>query len=115
MLYLYQHYLIRVLLKEYIQLGILAALFLAPTCATSQTGSFTFILASPARTSAGVYKKDSTLVRTLWADRTYAAGTYTDYWDGKDDYGNNISSPDKTYDIKILTSNVKYNWDGIIG
>ncbi|MDQ6763759.1 MAG: hypothetical protein M3015_14180 [Bacteroidota bacterium] len=84
----------------------------------SQTGNstpFSFTLKSNARTSAGVYKTDSTLVRTLWANKTYAAGQYVEYWDGKDDYGNIISSPDATYDIKVLSSNVNYSWDGIIG
>ncbi len=82
---------------------------------TNNAAAFTFKLNSSARTSAGVYKKDSTLVKTLWADKTYAAGTYTDYWDGTDDYGNKIASPDANYDIKVLSNNVNYTWDGIIG
>ncbi len=82
---------------------------------SANPGSFTFKLTSSARTSAGVYKTDSTLVRTLWADRNYAAGTYTEQWDGKDDFGNTISPPDATYIIKVLTNNVNYNWDGVIG
>ncbi len=94
---------------------LLPVLFLLPFVVQSQTGTFTFTLSSSARTSAGVYKKDSTLVRTLWANRTYAAGTYTEYWDGKDDYGTKITSPDATYNVKVLSSNVNYNWDGIIG
>ena len=94
---------------------ILTFLLLFPICANSQTGSFSFTLSNSARTSAGVYKKDSTLVRTLWADRTYASGNYTEYWDGKDDFGNKIPFPDATYTIKVLSNNVKYNWDGIIG
>ncbi len=94
---------------------ILALLLLLPLFTKSQNGTFTFTLPSSARTSAGVYKKDSTLARTLWADRSYAAGTYTESWDGKDDYGINIVSPDATYNIKVLSNNVNYNWDGIIG
>ncbi len=82
---------------------------------TNNSGSFTFTLSANARTSAGVYKTDSTLVRTLWADKNYAAGTYTEYWDGKDDYGATINSPDPNYVIKILSNNVSYTWDGIIG
>ena len=94
---------------------ILIILFLLPFYVKSQTGAFTFTLSNSARTSAGVFKKDSTLVRTLWADKTYSPGTYTEYWDGKDDYGIKITSPDPNYDIKILSNNVNYNWDGIIG
>ncbi len=82
---------------------------------TNNAATFTFKLNNSASTSAGVYKKDSTLVRTLWANKTYAAGTYTEYWDGKDDYGNTLSSPDANYDIKVLSNNVNYTWEGIVG
>ncbi len=94
---------------------LLNLLFLLPFFANSQTGLFTFNLSGSARTSAGVYKKDSTLVRTLWADKNYTSGAHTEYWDGKDDYGNKITSPDATYNIKVLSNNVNYTWDGIIG
>ncbi len=86
-----------------------------PFFVKSQTSAFTFTLSNTARTSAGVFKKDSTLVRTLWADRSYNAGTYTEYWDGKDDYGVKLSSPDANYDIRVLSNNVNYTWQGIIG
>ncbi|MEO8111311.1 MAG: hypothetical protein ABI594_14810 [Ginsengibacter sp.] len=94
---------------------IVTLLLLFPFFANSQTGAFTFTLSNSARTSAGVFKKDSTLVRTLWADKKYSAGTYTEYWDGKDDYGVKIAAPDANYDIKVLSSNVNYSWEGIIG
>lgn len=95
--------------------NLIVILTLIPAIVKSQSGVFTFTLTGSARTSAAVFKKDSTLVRTLWADRTYPAGTYTEYWDGKDDYGKSISSPDATYDIKVLSNNVNYTWEGIIG
>ncbi|MEO6637022.1 MAG: hypothetical protein ABIN25_02025 [Ginsengibacter sp.] len=94
---------------------ILTLLLLIPFFAQSQTGTFTFTLGNAARTSAGVFKKDSTLVRTLWADRTYSAGTYTEYWDGKDDYGVKLALPDAAYDIRVLSNNVKYTWEGVAG
>ncbi len=81
----------------------------------NSAATFTFTLNSASRTSAGVYKKDSTLVKTLWADKNYAAGTYTEYWDGTDDYGKTINSPDANYDIRVLSNNVSYTWEGIIG
>ena len=87
-------------------------LFKANFSQSNNAATFTFTLTSATRTSAGVYKKDSTLVRTLWANRAYAAGTFTEEWDGKDDYGNTITSPDPSYDIKVLSNNVNYNWDG---
>ncbi len=95
--------------------SILSVLFLFPFFVKSQTGTFTFTLPAAARTSAGVYKTDSTLVRTLWADRNYSAGTYTEYWDGKDDYGVKLTSPDANYNIKVLSNNVTYKWEGIVG
>ena len=95
--------------------NLIVILTLFPAIVKSQSGVFSFTLTGSARTSAGVFKKDSTLVRTLWADRTYQAGTYTEYWDGKDDYGKSISSPDANYNIKVLSNNVNYTWEGIIG
>jgi len=78
-------------------------------------GKFTFTLASDLTTSAGVFKNDSILVRTLWSTERLNAGTYTRYWDGKDDNGNTIASPSAFYKIKILTNNVQYVWQGTIG
>ncbi len=94
---------------------ILTILLVVPFFVKAQTGAFNFTLSNSSRTSAGVFKKDSTLVRTLWADRTYNAGTYTEYWDGKDDYGVKLLLPDANYDVRVLSNNVNYAWDGIIG
>jgi hypothetical protein len=97
----------------------LKLLFLTIMCgcitAKGQDGRFTFKLSSPARTSAGVYANDSTLVRTLWNDARYPAGTHTKQWDGKDDKGLPLESPDAKYVVKIVSNNVKYEWEGTIG
>jgi hypothetical protein len=93
-----------------------AILFIAvPKLIFSQTGAFTFTLSTAATTSAGVYKTDSTLVRTLWSTVKYSAGSHTAYWDGKDDYGVAITSPSANYIIKVVSNNVNYTWQGIIG
>ncbi|MEO6187948.1 MAG: hypothetical protein ABIO82_04760, partial [Ginsengibacter sp.] len=81
----------------------------------SKNGAFTFTISTQSRTSAGVYQTDSTLIRTLWSDSLMLAGTYTRYWDGKDDFGKSISSPDANYMIRVVSNNVNYTWDGIIG
>ena len=83
--------------------------------AKAQDGKFTFKLATAARTSAGVYSADSVLVRTLWNDVKYPAGTYSKYWDGKDDKGVPLVSPDEKYTVKVISNNVKYEWEGTIG
>ena len=83
--------------------------------ATAQDGKFSFTLPSAASTSAGVFINDSILVRTLWNNVNYSTGTYTEHWDGKDDYGNAITSPAATYKIKVLSNNVRYAWQGTIG
>ncbi|MCX7934780.1 MAG: hypothetical protein N3A66_05925, partial [Planctomycetota bacterium] len=75
--------------------------------------SFTFSLDRPYRTSAGVYKEDGTLVRTLWLNRSYDAGTYTETWDGKDDLGQAV--PSATYEIVLIYHNVAYAWEGVVG
>ncbi|WP_420149532.1 PA14 domain-containing protein [Spirosoma sp.] len=75
--------------------------------------SFTFNLASSARTSAGVFAKDGTLIRTLWSGKTYPSGTNTETWDRLDDEGRQVLDGD--YDIKVLSNNVSYTWEGTIG
>lgn len=81
----------------------------------AQDGKFTFTIKTASTTSAGVFKKDGTLVRALWNGVHYAPGTYSDVWDGKDDQKGTIANPDKDYEIKILTNDVKYTWDGTLG
>jgi hypothetical protein len=75
-------------------------------------GSF-YTLKERATTSAGVYKKDGTLVRTLWSGITKDAGTYEAKWDGTDDFQQAL--PVDNYTIKVISSNVKYTWEGTIG
>lgn len=78
-----------------------------------QNIEFSFTLAAAARTSAGVYASDSTLVKTLWSGIHYAAGTHTAVWDGTDDEG--ILAPNGSYQIHVLSNNVTYTWEGVIG
>lgn len=77
-------------------------------------GQFKFTLASAANTSAGVYDQDDRLVRTLWSSKKYAAGTYTEQWNGLlDDYVTQASIGH--YTVKVLSNNVQYDWEGVIG
>jgi len=77
------------------------------------TTTITFTLGSAYTTSAGVYKTDGTLIRTLWRKVDYTAGPHTVTWDDKDDSGAVVAAG--TYQIRVLTHNVNYNWDGVIG
>jgi ligand-binding sensor domain-containing protein len=53
--------------------------------------TISFTLPAPGRVNLSVYSITGQKVRTLWDGyRTY--GTYTIIWDGKDDYGNAVSS-----------------------
>ena len=81
----------------------------------AQDGRFSFTLPASARTSAGVFKKNGVLVRTLWNNVQYAGGTFTESWDGKDDDGVKLATQDSLYDIKVISNNVKYTWDGTLG
>jgi hypothetical protein len=75
---------------------------------------FNFTLSTSATTSAGIFTKDSVLVRTLWNNVKYAAGTYTKYWDRKDDNGYLVK--DTSFVVRVISNNFKYKWDGgIIG
>jgi hypothetical protein len=73
-----------------------------------------YILSTDAKTSAGVYKLDGTLVRTLWSGVLKTAGSYpVPDWDGLDDDGNQM--PDDQYVISIIENNCVYSWSGVIG
>ncbi len=89
-----------------------AMLLLLATSGISAT-SFTFSLGSAAKTSAGVYRSDGTLVRTLWSGVSYNAGTHSASWDDKDDDG--VTVPGGTYTIRLIHHNVTYTWEGVIG
>ena len=59
-------------------------------------------------------QEDGTLLRTLWSNVEKDAGTYkTPEWDGKDDDGKDVIS--EATEIKVLSNNVKYVWEGVIG
>jgi hypothetical protein len=91
-----------------------ACLFFATGDGYTQGTSFSFTLDEPCKTSAGVYAADGSLVRTLWSKvRYYAAGTYSNVWDGLDDNSNAV--PPGIYEIKLLQHNTEYVWDGAIG
>ncbi|ADB42528.1 putative Ig domain-containing protein [Spirosoma linguale] len=74
---------------------------------------FTFTLSGDKRTSAGVFTKDGVLIRTLWSGVDLKSGSYTKYWDGLDDEGQ--PAPLASYDIKLMSNNVSYTWEGVIG
>lgn len=79
----------------------------------SPTVHFTFTLPAAAKTSAGVYTSDSTLVKTLWSGVTYTAGTYNGSWDGATDDSQRVANG--TYYVKVLSNNVSAVWEGTIG
>ncbi len=77
-------------------------------------GPMSYKLDQTSRTSAGVYDGDR-LVRTLWGNKLQSPGTYSlaNAWDGTDDDGKAVA--DKSYTIKVLSSQVSYQWLAPIG
>ncbi|CAN5697765.1 hypothetical protein BH10BAC3_BH10BAC3_03810 [soil metagenome] len=75
--------------------------------------SFSFTLPRAATVSAGVYNGD-VLVRTLFNNKQYAAGTHSESMAALDDEMNSINSTDGLT-VKVLSNNVKYEWEGVIG
>ena len=71
--------------------------------------SFSYTLQTPARTSAGVFLDDR-LISTLWSNKFEGSGAKSvdQTWDGFDDNGNYVA--DKEYQIKVVSSNVTYDW-----
>ena len=80
---------------------------------TTHSTSFSFTLTDSARTSAGIFAKDGTLIRTLWSGISYPPGSYSRTWDGQDDEGRLV--PDAAYDVRFLSNKVTYTWEGVIG
>jgi hypothetical protein len=83
----------------------------ALTCRAQTT--FRFTLDKSYLTSAGAFRSDGKLVRTLWQKVPYTAGTQQYTWDGLDDAGQRV--PAGTYQIKVMAHNVQYVWEGVIG
>jgi hypothetical protein len=85
----------------------------APGAAKVPGMSFAFTLSAPRTTSAGVYRSDGTLVRTLWRGEHMAAGSYKRIWDQLDDGGARATAGD--YHFKVVHHNLQYIWEGVIG
>jgi hypothetical protein len=76
---------------------------------------FSFNLPTAAVTSAGVYNPATgALIRTLWNNVQYNAGTSYGVWDGKDDSGTPVAAG-SPYQVKMIYHNVQYIWEGMVG
>lgn len=84
--------------------------FQLPSLATDLT--FNFTLDGGYTTSAGAYKPDGTLVKTLWRKVYYPAGTHSFTWNGTDDTGTAV--PAGSYEFRVIAHNIRYVWDGAI-
>jgi hypothetical protein len=72
-----------------------------------------FATPSTQTVSAGVYTTNNVLIRGIFNNVVYPAGTHTYTWDGTDDDYADIAAG--TYKIKVLRNNVTYTWEGVIG
>jgi hypothetical protein len=81
--------------------------------------NFTFQVNKNAITSAGVFSKTGVLVKTLWSGVFYKAGVYTREWDGRDEDGRLVKVDgginNGGYEIHLLSNNIKYQWEGVVG
>lgn len=80
----------------------------------ARDGTFSFTISSPVTTTAGVFKNESVLVRTLRNNVDCTPGTYTKYWDGTDDNGAPITYHASSYKVNILSYNVQHKWLGTV-
>jgi len=90
--------------------ALLTALGLASVRAATP---ITFTLDDSYATSAGIFKTDGTLIRTLWSNVRHPAGPHTFTWDDQDDAG--VTVPAGTYGAKVVYHNINYTWEGTIG
>ena len=89
-------------------------LSLASVSAAQADTRLSFTLDDSYTTSAGVFKADGTLIRTLWSKIAYAPGAHSYTWDDKNDAGETVPSAD-TCTFKIIYHNIDYTWQGVIG
>ena len=98
-------------LAEIFKLMLLSAVVWAiPAMATTQ---FSYTLPRGLTTSAGVYQPDGTLVRTLWRNVPKTEGVNSDAWDDLDDQGK--PAPAGNYEIRVISHDVNYVWEGAVG
>ncbi len=64
-------------------------------------------------TSAGVFRPDGTLVRTLWRKEELPAGDHNRTWDDRDDDGRPAAAGE--YEVRVLYHDVRHEWEGAIG
>ncbi len=95
----------------YVLLLLLAASLVATG---AKAGTANVVLNQPATTSAGIFDSDNRLVRTLWSARPEGRGTLSISWDGHDDEGREVP-PGHSYHLKVLTQDIHYRWQGVIG
>jgi hypothetical protein len=78
--------------------------------------NFSFTLATAGKKSAAVYVKNSpNKVRNLWSGEFFEAGTHVRKWDGLLDFGEVAPLPRSSYEIRVLSHDVKYEWLGVMG
>jgi Secretion system C-terminal sorting domain len=92
--------------------GVVCSLLFEPAAAQTDF-NFSFFLHDSAFTSAGVFTKQGKLIRTLWSGKKHTSGSHWATWNGMDDDG--AMAPTAGYDVKVLSNNVNYKWDGVIG
>jgi len=78
--------------------------------------TFNFTLSESSVTSAGVYKASTgDLIRTLWNNVYLSSGAHTEVWDRYSDDGVLKTSAGGPYEIKLISNNVIYSWNGVLG
>ncbi len=77
-------------------------------------GLFSFVLSQNKKVSAGIYDQNGEeKLATLFNMENRLAGSQTAYWNGKDDFGNDVASG--AYKAKIVTSNIQSSVVSVVG
>lgn len=94
-------------------LGSLISSFVTGNSSKNSQTDFNFFFKDSCITSAGVYTNDGKLVRTLWSGVVFGSGNHWYRWDRLTD--DSLLAPQGDYQIKILSNNIKIDWEGVIG
>lgn len=93
---------------------IVPLLLLALVAGQALAATVALVLPQAAMTSAGIFDADGRLVRTVWSGRALPRGTVAVDWDGRDEGGAPVPEHGH-YTARVLSHDVRYVWEGVIG
>ena len=87
----------------------------ASSAAAAAAGSVSFELAQPGTASAALYRADGRLIQHVFSGKALSAGSHTVELDPLALVGAGGSSSADPLELRVVSSSIKYDWEGVIG